>query len=91
MTSPQKALVVPTVFCEVTLKVYVNPASRLGTVILVVSTLLIKTGTGLLIMYRTWIQLVRGSPPVYGALCCLFKNASLAPWPPLFVHTALQF
>ena len=50
MTSPHKALVAPTLFCEVTLKVYVNPASRLGTVILVVSTLLIETGTGLLIM-----------------------------------------
>ena len=50
MTSPHKALVAPTMFCEVTLKVYVNPASTLGTVILVVSTLLIETGTGLLIM-----------------------------------------
>ena len=49
-TSPQKALVAPTVFCEVMLKVYLNPASRLDTVILVVSTLLIETGTGLLIM-----------------------------------------
>ena len=50
MTNPHKALVAPTVFCEVTLKVYVYPASRLGTVILVVSTLLIETGTGLLIV-----------------------------------------
>ena len=49
-SSPHKALVAPTLFCEVTLKVYLNPASRLGTVILVVSTLLIETGTGLLIM-----------------------------------------
>ena len=44
-SSPHKALVAPTLFCEVTLKVNLNPASRLGTVILVVSTLLIETGT----------------------------------------------
>ena len=50
MTTPHKALVAPTMFCEVTLKVYLYPSSRLGTVILVVSTLLIETGTGLLIM-----------------------------------------
>ena len=50
MTNSHKALVAPTVFCEVTLKVYVYPASRLGRVILIVSTLLIETGTGLLIM-----------------------------------------
>ena len=50
MTNPHKVLVDPTLFCEVTLKVYLNPTSRLGRVILVVSTLLIETGTGLLIM-----------------------------------------
>ena len=40
----------PILFRDVTIKVYLNPASRSGMVILVVSTLLIETRTGLLIM-----------------------------------------
>ena len=50
-SSPHKSVLVdPILFCEITLKVYLNPASRLSAVVLVVSTLLIETGTGLLIM-----------------------------------------
>ena len=50
ISSPHTVLVNPTLFCDVTLKVYLNPASRLSKVILVVSTLLIEIKTGLLIM-----------------------------------------
>ena len=48
--SPHKVLVNPILFCAVTLKLYLNPSSRSGTVILVVSTLMFETAIGLLIM-----------------------------------------
>ena len=50
IVSPHKVLVNPILFCAVTLKLYLNPASRSGTVILVVSTLMIETAIGLLII-----------------------------------------